>query len=137
MSATGAPMNLLDQMTVARDVAERNRRVTMRQLAAAERKHDTARTEWGRERAKKRVLALFAEVRMADRAIGDAKFDLALLAWKVATETAADLETKARDLVDAGAGADAINAAFRERDEAYERIPVAAAEVERWKPVKP
>jgi hypothetical protein len=116
-------------------VAHRPHHAALGRLLAAEARHDRARTQWGRDRERKRVLAAYEETRVAETAYRGAKMDLALMRWDRATALCRELEGRARYAVDKGKGPEAINKAIEERDAAIALVPVAAAEVERWKPV--
>lgn len=128
-------MRTLAQLEDAAEVAERDHIAAMGRLLAADARYDRARTQWGRERERKRVLALIEEARLAELAHRGANMDLALMRWDQATALCRELEARARYAVDKGKGPEAINKAIEDRDAAVALVPAAAAEVERWKPV--
>lgn len=107
----------------------------MGRLLAAEKRHDTARTPWGREKARKTVLRLIGEVRQSEGIYRGAQLDLALMRWDHATTEARKAEGRARRAVDLGKDPATINAAYEARDAAVAAIEVAADLVEKWKPV--
>ena len=128
-------MRTIDQLEGAVAATHADHATAMGRLLAAERKYDRARTSWGQERARKAVLACIEEARVAEGAYRGAQLDLALMRWDMATRYARECEAAARHAVDKGKGAETVNAAIEKRDNAVTLIPVAAAEVERWKPV--
>lgn len=116
--------------------AEYDHTAAMGRLLAAEAKFDRARTAWGRAHTHRRVLACIEEVRVTEMVYRAARLDLALRRWEQAGEDARRFEGVARNAVDMGKGPAAVNAAFEARDNAVAAIVKAAAEVERWKPLR-
>jgi hypothetical protein len=128
-------MRTVDQLEGIVAGSRADHTAAMGRLLAAERKHDRARTAWGRERARKQVLVLIEEVRLSEQVYRGACMDLALMRWDAATRHVRELEAIARNAVDKGKGPEAINKAIENRDAALALVTAAAAEVEQWKPV--